>query len=170
MIGAARETATALELETAPELETAADLDLVTFPNDWSYDELVLVRDIPFEASRDLDGLAYHGVAHVAYAPADRVVGASELARLVERVAAHASTQEQLTVRVASVLSTAVSARGAGVIVEAERWTLRSGVGGVRTVTTALTGCLRDDRAARAEFLASAREPSRVAVSRSGSA
>jgi GTP cyclohydrolase IA len=170
MIGAAGDTATAVELEASADPETAGDLDLVTFPNDGSYDELVLVRDIPFEAPCDNDGLPYHGVVHVAYAPVRRVVGASEVARLVEHVAADASTQEELTVRIATVLSAAMSARGAGVVVEAEHWGLRSGVRGALTVTTASTGCLRDDPAVRAEFLAATRHPSRVAVSRSGSA
>jgi GTP cyclohydrolase I len=97
-------------------------------------------------------------------------VGASEVVRLVEHVAADASTQEELTARIATALATAMSARGAGVVVEAEHWALRSGVRGALTVTTASTGCLRDDPARRAEFLASTRRPSRIAVSRSGSA
>jgi GTP cyclohydrolase IA len=170
MMGAARDTATAAELEASAESETAGDLALVTFPNDESYDELVLVRDIPFEAACDRDGMPYHGVVHVAYAPVGRVVGAFEVARLVEHVAADASTQEELTARIATALTTAMSARGAGVVVEAEHWTRRSGVRGALTVTTATTGSLRDDPAVRAEFLASTRRLSRVAVSRSGSA
>jgi GTP cyclohydrolase IA len=169
MMRAARDTATAVELEASTDPETADALDLVTFPNDGSYDELVLVRDIPFEASYDTDGLPYHGVVHVAYAPADRVLGASEVARLVEHLSADASTQEGLTARIATMLTTAASARGAGVVVEGKHWTVRSGVRGALTVTTASTGCLRDDPVMRAEFLASTRHPSRIVVSRSGS-
>jgi GTP cyclohydrolase I len=170
MIGAARDAATAVELEASAEAEAAAELDLVTFPNDGSYDELVLVRDIPFDALCGTEGSRYHGVVHVAYAPAGRVVGASEVLRLVEHVAADASTQEELTARIATVLTTAMTARGAGVVVEAEHWPPRFGVRGALTVTTASTGCVRDDPTVRAEFLASTRHPSRVAVNRSGSA
>src|SRR5205807_8762805 len=66
------------------ELLTPEPFSLTTFPNDEGYDELVVVRDIPFESLCMHHMLPFHGVAHVAYLPAERIVGLSKLARVVE--------------------------------------------------------------------------------------
>src|SRR4051812_25624057 len=55
-----------------------------TFPNEEGYDELVLVRDIPFHSLCEHHLLPFVGIAHVAYLPKDRIVGLSKLARVVD--------------------------------------------------------------------------------------
>ncbi|MGH2893214.1 MAG: GTP cyclohydrolase I, partial [Solirubrobacteraceae bacterium] len=66
------------------ELLTPEPFSMTTFPNDEGYDELVLVRDIPFQSLCMHHLLPFHGVAHVAYLPAERIIGLSKLARVVE--------------------------------------------------------------------------------------
>jgi GTP cyclohydrolase I len=127
-----------------------------TFPNDRDYDELVLVRDVPFHSLCEHHLLPFQGVAHVAYLPGERIVGLSKLARVVEHFARDLQVQERLTKQVADWLDTTLAPRGVGVVIEAEHlcMTLR----GVRkpgstTVTSALTGYLREDARTRQEFL-----------------
>jgi len=136
---------------------------LTTFPNDEGYDELVLARAIPFRTVCEHHLLPFSGVAHVAYLPGARLLGLSKLARLVEFHAARPQTQERLTRQLADYLATELSARWAGVMLEAEHtcMTLRGvRAQGAKTVTTALAGPLRTDRQRRAEFLDLAGAPS----------
>ena len=139
------------------ELLTPKPFELTTFPNDEGYDELVLARDIPFRTVCEHHLLPFAGVAHVGYLPADRILGLSKLARLVEHFAARPQTQERLTKQIADALIEHLGPRGAGVVLEAEHscMTLR-GVRalGSKTVTSALLGTLRDDPGSRAEFFA----------------
>jgi GTP cyclohydrolase IA len=139
------------------ELFAPKPFELTTFPNDEEYDELVLARDIPFRTVCEHHLLPFAGVAHVGYLPADRILGLSKLARLVEHFAARPQTQERLTKQIADALAEHLSPRGAGVVLEAEHscMTLR-GVRalGTKTVTSALLGTLRDDPGSRAEFFA----------------
>ena len=132
------------------------DFDLTTFPNDEGYDELVLVQDIPVRSVCEHHMLPFMGVAHVGYLPADRIVGLSKLARVVEFFSHRAQTQERLTKQVAEHLLLHLAPRGVGVVVEAEHTCMSlRGVKapGTRTVTSTLFGTLREDPAGRAEFL-----------------
>jgi GTP cyclohydrolase IA len=128
-----------------------------TFPNDGGYDELVVARSIPFASLCQHHLLPFHGLAHVGYLPGDRVVGLSKLARVVEWFARDLQTQERLTEQVAGWLEEQLEPRGVGVVVDAEHlcMTVRGvQAPGVRTVTSALRGRVRDDPRTRAEFLA----------------
>ncbi len=139
------------------EMLTVESFDLTTFPNTESYDELVLVEDIPVRSVCEHHMLPFVGVAHVGYLPADRILGLSKVARVVDFYSHRAQTQERLTKQVAEHLQRQLAPRGVGVVVEAEHscMSLR-GVRavGARTVTSALFGALREDPASRAEFLA----------------
>jgi GTP cyclohydrolase IA len=139
------------------ELFRAAPLRLTTFGNTDGYDELVIARRIPFRTVCEHHLLPFSGVAHVGYLPAERILGLSKLARIVEHFAARPQTQERLTRQVADCLIERLHPRGAGVVLEAEHtcMTLRGvrAVGAV-TVTSALLGDLRTDARARSEFLA----------------
>jgi GTP cyclohydrolase IA len=91
------------------------------------------------------------------YLPGDRVLGLSKLVRLVELCARDLQTQERLTEQVAGWLEERLDPRGVGVVVDAEHlcMTVRGvQATGVRTVTSALRGRVRDDPRTRAEFLA----------------
>jgi GTP cyclohydrolase I len=138
------------------ELLTPSPFRATTFPNDDGYDELIVARSIPFHSLCMHHLLPFHGVAHVAYLPSERIVGLSKLARVVEYYARALQVQERLTVQIADWLERELHPRGVGVVLEAEHMcmTLR-GVHkpGTKTVTSALHGLVRDDPRTRQEFL-----------------
>jgi GTP cyclohydrolase IA len=138
------------------ELVTPAEFAPTTFPNEGRYDELVLVRDIPFHTLCMHHLLPFHGCAHVAYLPGERIIGLSKLARVVEAFARDLQLQERMTVQIADWLEFELRPRGVGVVVSAEHtcMTIRGVLKpGTRTVTSALRGCLRDDTRTRQELL-----------------
>jgi GTP cyclohydrolase I len=133
---------------------------MTTFPNDADYDELVVVREIPFHSLCMHHLLPFHGVAHVAYLPGKRIIGLSKLARVVELFARELQLQERLTMQVAQCLQAHLRPKGVGVVIEAEHLCMSlRGVrkAGARTTTSALLGLLRDDARTRHEFLSLAR-------------
>jgi GTP cyclohydrolase IA len=139
------------------ELLTPAPFTPTTFPNDEGYDELVLVRDIPFQSLCQHHLLPFVGVAHVGYLPADRILGLSKLARVVELFSRRLQLQERLTAQVANWLQDQLVPKGVGVVLEAEHlcMTLRGvQATGACTVTSTLHGRLRTDPRSRQEFLA----------------
>ena len=138
------------------ELLTHEPFSLTTFPNDAGYDELVVVREIPFHSLCMHHVLPFHGVAHVAYLPGERIVGLSKLARVVELFARDLQLQERLTMQIANCLQRHLQPKGVGVVIEAEHLCMSlRGVqkAGTRTPTSALLGLLRDDGRTRNEFL-----------------
>jgi GTP cyclohydrolase I len=138
------------------EMLTPDDFAATTFPNDEGYDELVVVRDIPFSSLCEHHLLPFSGVAHVAYLPGARLLGLSKLARVVTHYARRLQVQERLTNQVADWLMTELQPKGVGVVMEAEHACMAlRGVRatGTRTVTSALAGLVRDDERTRAEFL-----------------
>jgi GTP cyclohydrolase I len=142
------------------ELLTPAPFAPTTFPNDEGYDELVLARAIPFSSLCQHHLLPFVGVAHVGYLPADRILGLSKLARVVELFARRLQLQERLTIQVADWLRDQLAPKGVGVVLEAEHlcMTLRGvQAAGARTVTSSLHGLLRSDPRSRQEFFALAR-------------
>ena len=130
---------------------------MTTFPNDEHYDELVVVRDIPFHSLCMHHLLPFHGTATVAYIPGERILGLSKLARVVDMFARDLQVQERLTKQVANWIQDHLRPKGVGVVLEAEHMcmTLR-GVQkpGSRTVTSSLHGLVREDLRTREEFLA----------------
>ena len=102
------------------ELLTPAHFDPTCFPNDEGYDELVMVRDIPFHSLCEHHLLPFVGRAHVAYLPKDRIIGLSKLARVVEKFSRNLQVQERMTQQVADWLQEQLQPRGVGVVLEAE--------------------------------------------------
>lgn len=138
------------------ELLTPEPFNLTTFPNDEGYDELVLVRDIPFQSLCMHHLLPFHGVAHVAYLPDARILGLSKLARVVEHFSRDLQLQERLTTQIAGWLQEQLRPKGVGVVLEAEHLCMSlRGVqtAGALTITSALHGLVRDDPRTREEFL-----------------
>jgi GTP cyclohydrolase IA len=138
------------------ELLTPAPFNMTTFPNEERYDELVLVRDIPFQSLCMHHVLPFHGVAHVAYLPGERILGLSKLARVVDLFARDLQLQERLTVQIGAWLDEHLQPKGVGVVLEAEHLCMSlRGVqkAGATTVTSALHGLVRDDPRTREEFL-----------------
>ncbi len=143
--------------EAYAELLTPRSFSATTFPNDERYDELVIVRGIPFHSLCEHHLLPFHGVAHVGYLPAERIIGLSKLGRIVEHYARRLQVQERLTKQVAGWIQDHLAPRGVGVVIEAEHLCMSlRGVQkpGALTVTSALHGLVRDDPRTREEFLA----------------
>ncbi|MGI8846514.1 MAG: GTP cyclohydrolase I FolE [Thermoleophilaceae bacterium] len=139
------------------ELLTPEPFHPTTFPNDEGYDELVLVRSIPFHSLCAHHLLPFHGVAHAGYLPGERIVGLSKLARVVELFARDLQVQERLTTQIAEWIQVQLDPKGVGVVLEAEHLCMSlRGVQklGAKTVTSALQGLVRDDPRTRQEFLA----------------
>jgi GTP cyclohydrolase I len=137
------------------ELLTPPPFNLTTFLNE-GYDELVVVRDIPFQSLCMHHVLPFYGVAHVAYLPAERILGLSKLVRVVDLFARDLQLQERLTVQIAGCLQEQLQPKGVGVVLEAEHMCMSvRGVQrpGAKTVTSALHGLVRDDPRTREEFL-----------------
>lgn len=120
------------------------------------HQEMVIIRDIPFYSLCEHHFLPFHGVAHVGYVPAGRVVGVSKLARVVEAYAKRPQLQERLTSQIADCIVEGLGADGVAVVLEAEHtcMTMR-GVKkpGSRVVTSAMRGRFRRSAVTRAEFL-----------------
>jgi GTP cyclohydrolase I len=138
------------------ELLTPQPFNLTTFPNEEGYDELVVVREIPFQSLCMHHMLPFYGVAHVAYLPAERILGLSKLARVVELFSRDLQLQERLTTQIAGWLQQQLEPKGVGVVLEAEHLCMSlRGVQtpGAKTVTSALHGLVRDDPRTREEFL-----------------
>lgn len=131
--------------------------DVIKVFREDGYDEIVLVRDIPFYSMCEHHLLPFHGRAHVAYLPkGGRITGLSKLARVVDMHARRLQVQERMTADVAADLSRVLKPRGVMVVLEAEHqcMTMR-GVKkpGSVTVTSVVTGQFRDDPATRAEAM-----------------
>lgn len=127
------------------------------FFGDEHYQEIVMVRDIPFQTFCEHHMLPFLGRAHVAYIPKGRVTGLSKLARLLEGYARRLQMQERLTSQVADALMDRLDPLGVLVVLEAEHlcMTMR-GVKkpGSVTVTSAVRGSMANNPATRAEALA----------------
>jgi GTP cyclohydrolase I len=120
------------------------------------YDEMVLVKAIPFASLCEHHLLPFHGHASIGYIPRGRVVGLSKLARLVETFARRFQIQERMTAQIADTIESTLKPAGTGVVVRAFHTCMA--MRGVRKeaemVTSTMYGALREKPEARAEFMA----------------
>lgn len=126
-----------------------------TFEDVNGYDEMILLRDIPFHSTCEHHMLPFQGRAHVGYLPSNRVVGLSKLARLVDCYARRLQIQERMTRDIATAMMTHLQPQGCGVVLEAEHGCMVCrGVKkeGARMVTSTLEGVFKTP-ATRAEFM-----------------
>jgi len=126
-----------------------------TFAETGGYDDLVLVRDIPFHSHCEHHMMPFFGKAHIAYLPIERVVGLSKLARLIDVFALRLQTQEHLNSQIALAIEKVLKPRGVAVMLEAEHTCMSMrGVAksGSSTITTHLLGHFRDDPQAQSRF------------------
>ncbi|MBC00995.1 MAG: GTP cyclohydrolase I FolE [Rhodobacteraceae bacterium] len=135
-----------------------------TFEDVGGYDDIVLVRGIPFFSHCEHHMLPFVGEAHVAYYPTEGVVGLSKIARVVDIFAKRLQTQENLTAQITEAMDTHLAPRGIAVMLEAEHqcMTMR-GVQkrGVSTITTQFTGVFRDDPSEQVRFMSLVRDTRR---------
>lgn len=120
------------------------------------YDEVVLLRDIPFYSVCEHHMMPFIGKAHVAYLPHGKVLGVSKLARIFDSFARRLQVQERLTGQVADFLMEKLKPLGAAVVVEASHscMTIRGAKkADAVMVTSALRGTFRSDPKTRSEVL-----------------
>ena len=126
----------------------------VTFPE--NYDEMVIVKDIPFTSMCEHHLLPFTGVAHIAYIPNGKVVGLSKLARVVEDVSKRPQVQERMTQTIADLMDKELKCSGVAVFLQAEHSCMSiRGVKkhGCTTITSVLRGVFKTNLSTRAEVL-----------------
>jgi GTP cyclohydrolase I len=120
------------------------------------YDEVVLVKDIPFASCCEHHLLPFLGKAHIAYMPNGKIVGLSKLARVVEVLARRPQVQERMTEELADLLVNEVQPRGVAVIIEATHTCMT--IRGIRKpgslcTTSSMRGSFRENALTRSELL-----------------
>jgi GTP cyclohydrolase I len=128
-----------------------------TFEEVGGYDEIVLLRDIPFQSHCEHHMAPIIGKASIAYLPADRVVGISKLARVLHGYARRLQVQERLTAQVADCICEHLQPQGVAVVIEASHACMTArGVHtpGVMMTTSRMMGVFRKDERSRREVLA----------------
>lgn len=125
-----------------------------------NYNQMVLVKDLPFYSHCEHHMAPFFGTASIAYIPDRRIVGLSKMGRVLEIFARRLQVQERLTNQVADAIQENLRPKGVGVIVKARHLCMESrGLSrqGHHTVTSALRGEFMTDDKVRNEFLAIAR-------------
>lgn len=121
-----------------------------------TYEEIVLLRDIPFYSVCEHHLMPFIGVAHIAYLPSGKVLGVSKLARIVDSFARRLQTQERLAYQIADFLMSNLKSQGVAVVLEASHscMTIR-GIKkpGSTMVTSALRGIFKRDPKSRSEIM-----------------
>ena len=127
-----------------------------TFRDAGGYDELVLLKDIPFQSHCEHHMAPIIGTASIAYMPKERVVGISKLARVMHGFARRLQVQERLTVEIAQCIWDNLQPHGVAVVINASHSCMTArGVRtpGVAMITSRLLGCFLDDDRSRKEVL-----------------
>ena len=131
-----------------------------TFEEVSGYDDMVLVRDIPFFSHCEHHMVPIIGKAHVAYLPKGRVLGLSKIARVVEIFGRRLQTQEAMTAQIANSIDETLRPRGVAVMLDAEHMCMAMrGVQkqGSSTLTTTFTGAFKADPAEQVRFMSMVR-------------
>jgi len=127
-----------------------------TFKEVGGYDDIVMVKDIPFSSHCEHHMVPFIGKAHIAYLPHDGVVGISKLARLVEVFSKRLQVQEALTAQIIDAINDTLNPRGAAVMLEAEHMCMSvRGVEkpGSSTITTQFIGSFRENPDEQVRFI-----------------
>jgi len=136
-------------------LKEGSEPQVTTFPNEEEYSHMVMEKDIPFYSMCSHHLVPFYGRAHIAYIPADRIIGLSKFARILEFYAKRPQLQERLTEQVVGFLEDNLHPLGAMVVIEARHLCVEMrGVKkpGALTVTSAIRGAFHQ-RPVREEFL-----------------
>jgi GTP cyclohydrolase IA len=127
-----------------------------TFDETGGYDEIITLRDIPFQSFCEHHLAPITGFAHIGYLPKGRVVGISKLARVVDAFARRLQIQERLTTQIADTIQKVLKPEGVAVVIKATHGCMTTrGVHkhGAGMVTSRMLGCFRENSATRHEFM-----------------
>ena len=129
---------------------------LKTFEETDGYDEMVVLRGIPFESHCEHHVAPIIGRAWIAYVPDRRVVGISKIARVVHAYAKRLQIQERLTAQVANTIEKVLKPQGVAVVIKAAHHCMSSRgvhIHGTDMVTSRMLGCFRENPMTRQEFM-----------------
>lgn len=118
--------------------------------------DMIVVKNITYHSMCEHHLLPFWGVVHVGYLPSEKIVGLSQIPRMVEMYARRLQIQERMTQQIATLLHEVLQPKGVGVVVEgAHLCAMMRGVKkeDVRLVTRTMTGLFQEDAAVRSEFL-----------------
>ena len=142
------------------ELTSGHGVDLDALINDAlfteRYNEMVLVRDMPFYSLCEHHLLPFFGRAHVAYLPDQKILGLSKIPKLVEVFARRLQVQERMTIQIAGTLEAKLKPKGVAVVLEARHlcMEMRGAESHLSpTTTSCMLGAFREDARTRKEFL-----------------
>lgn len=124
---------------------------------DVDHNDLVLVKDIPFNSLCEHHLAPFTGKVHIAYIPSEKITGLSKFGRLVDGYAKRFQVQERLTQQIADAIDVVLNPQGCAVIIEAEHTCMSSrGIKkqGASTVTSTMRGIFQEDSTLRAELMA----------------
>ena len=121
------------------------------------YDDMVIVRDIPYNSLCEHHMLPFLGKAHVAYIPNGKVIGLSKIPRIVDMFSQRLQVQERMTRQIADFITDVLEPKGVAVVLDGIH--MCSMIRGVKKhgsgmTTSAMLGVFRDDERTRAEFMA----------------
>ena len=136
--------------------QAAEDVLGRTFDEVGGYDDIVLVKDIPFFSHCEHHMVPIIGKAHVAYLPNGRVLGLSKIARVVEIFGRRLQTQETMTAQIAKSIDETLNPRGVAVMIEAEHMCMAMrGIQkqGSTTLTTTFTGAFKTEPTEQVRFM-----------------
>ena len=126
------------------------------FCNTEQYNQIVMVRDIPFYSLCEHHMLPFFGTAAVCYIPQKTYLGLSKLARVVDLYSRCLQVQERMTMQIANWLWQQADPAGVGVMVKARHLCME--MRGIRkigneTITTATLGVFETDKNIEDRFL-----------------
>lgn len=121
-----------------------------------NYEEIVLLREVPFYSICEHHLMPFIGQAHVAYLPSGRILGISKLARIVDCFARRLQAQERLTYQIADFIMNKLKPQGVAVVLEASHSCMT--IRGIKKpgsvmVTSALRGIFKRDPKSRSEIM-----------------
>ena len=127
-----------------------------TFTEVEGYDDMVIEKNITIRSHCEHHMAPITGVAHVAYIPAEKVVGLSKLARVVEAFSKRLQTQERLTMQIAKIIMNVLKPRGVAVTIDASHQCMTDR--GIKkekatTITNYFLGAFKDDLSFQNRYL-----------------
>ena len=136
--------------------QDAAHILARVFEEAGGYDDLVLVRDIPFFSHCEHHMVPFFGKAHIGYYSSSGIVGLSKLAHVVDMFSHRLQTQETMSAEIVQAIEANLKPRGIALMIEAQHLCMSMrGVRkpGAKTVTSAVRGSIRDNASTRAEAM-----------------
>lgn len=119
------------------------------------YNQMVIVKDIPFYSLCEHHMLPFYGKAHVAYIPNGYITGLSKIARVVDAFSHRLQVQERMTTQIKACIREALNPLGVMVVIEAQHLCMQMrGVEKPGSITTTSDFCGAFSRLeTRQEFL-----------------